>query len=115
MCFGTVAWYRQSVLPAVLVVNSLHYHWLAPHSRTAYAVDVGYNAGMVAVHLVTQPSVPLFVCVAVSAGGWHTGVQCVQRWAPQHAELWHGLTCHVSAARSSLSGCRPLYNDLLRA
>lgn len=104
LCFGAVAWHRRSVLPTILVVNSLHYHWLAPHSRIAYAIDVGYNAGMMGLHLLTQPSIPLFVCVAVSVGGWYTGVHWVQRWTPQYAEVWHALTCHVPAALGMV-GC----------
>ena len=97
ICFGSTAVLKQSVLPALVVVNSVHYHLIAPYHGVAFAIDIVYNAVMMVFFVVTQLSVQLIVCVVVSVSGWYTGT-LISRVLPRHAEWWHCATCHVPAA-----------------
>jgi hypothetical protein len=98
LCFGTAACYTKSVLPAIVVVNSIHYHILHPSCPVAYYVDISYNLIMMSTHLITQLNIPMFVCASVSVAGWYLGEHHVTPYLPQYADVWHALTCHVPAA-----------------
>lgn len=102
VCFGSAAVIKQSLLPALVVVNSVHYHLIAPYHGTAFAIDILYNSCMMAYFVVAQPSVQLIVCVAISVSGWYTGT-LIRRVLPIHAEWWHCATCHVPATIGIIS------------
>lgn len=97
VCFSGAALLRRSFLPAIVVVNSVHYHIVAPNDPTAFVLDFGYNTVMMTFFSLTQPSVQLLVCVLISASGWYMGSR-IARVLPVHAEIWHVTTCHVPAA-----------------
>ena len=108
LCFGTAAWYTESILPAIVVINSIHYHILRPSCPFAYQVDVSYNMVMITSHLITQLNIPMLVCASVSTAGWYLGEHHIAPYLPQYADVWHSLTCHVPAA-AGIMGCTALF------
>ena len=85
--FAWAADYTQSLLPLIVVINSVNYHLLSPSSRAFLAVDVAYNVGMVAWY-----SLHCDYTLGAAPGlllGWAAG----NAWGG--CDTWPGAIAHV--------------------